>query len=334
MWNRMWKRSVRRSSTFAVTCPGQGIVLPGFLMPFQAHARSLAPVLDQIDDALGEKFTANLFNPSADFAQRWLASTANAQPAILLATYVIHHLFRELHGVDLVGRARFVLGHSLGEYLALCLAGVLDVGPAVRLVRKRGQLMEALRLHNCGMVALMIRPLAHDLVVDYFGTAGVVANINSPSQIVLSGQLPHLNKLVDDFKASHPKSILKTVPLPVSIPFHSPMIASIEPELAAQVSASQPTLGLPKTAVVANLSASAAPAASDPRRLVANTIAVNSCPVRWADSIAYCIDHGITDVVNLGPGLVLHALNGKFKVNSHALNSLDSFDLVLDLTRA
>lgn len=322
----MWRRSIRRKSTFAVTCPGQGIVLPGFLIPFKPHLQTIDPVLDQIDEALGEKFTANLFNPSAEFAQTWLRSTSNAQPAILLTTYIIHHLFRVLFDVDVVSQARFVLGHSLGEYLALCLNGVLDVGPAVQLVRKRGQLMEALQFSDCGMVALMIRPLAAPDVVQFFSDAGVVANVNGPHQLVVSGQLAPVHKLVDKYRAQNPKHILRVVPVPVTIPFHSPRLRAIEDELARQIAVSQPTLGRAKTAMVSNLTA--APA-HDTAEMVRNTIDANSRPVLWAASVDCCRANGVTDMVNLGPGEVVHNLNARLGVRNHAVGSVEAMEVVL-----
>lgn len=322
----MWRRSIRRKSTFAVTCPGQGIVLPGFLVPFKPHLQTIGPVLDQIDEALGEKFTANLFNPSAEFAQTWLRSTSNAQPAILLATYIIHYLFRALFDVDVVSQAKYILGHSLGEYLALCLNGVLDVGPAVQLVRKRGQLMEALQLHDYGMVALLIRPQFAADVVQFFTEAGVVANINGPQQLVISGLLAPVNKLVEEYRAQNAKHIVRVVPVPVTIPFHSPRLRAIEAELAHEIAGSQPVLGGARTAMVSNLTA--APA-HDAEEMVRNTIDVNSRPVLWAASVDCCRANGVTDMVNLGPGEVVHNLNARLGVRNHAVGSVEAMEAVL-----
>lgn len=311
----------RFKSTFAITCPGQGVIQPGFLLPYKSYSNHFESLLSEIDESLGESFTPNLFNSSSDFASNWLMKTSNAQPAILITTFVIHKLLKDLHNIDLFDNSAFILGHSLGEYLALCLNGVIDLTTAVKLVRKRGQLMENLNLTEQGMIALIINPRRFNDILGACKEKGVLANINSYQQIVLLGDLSELNLFIDGLKQSNPKSILKSIQLPVSIPFHSSKISVIEPELLQLVSFN--SLGKAKVPIISNLTGDIT---SDETSMVNNTINVNSNPVDWVGSIETCINSNVTDLINLGPGEVLQGLNGKFKIRNHALSDLNGLE--------
>lgn len=296
---------------FALCCPGQGIVQP--LLAAFKHQGAYSRVLDVVDDALGEKFSAQLTSPDPEVARSWLSRTSNAQPAILTATYIIHSLFERQHG-PLATRATYLMGHSLGEYTALTLAGLLPLREAVQIVRRRGQLLEDLQLQGHGMVALVVRPTALDAVVDHFDKLQVVANINSTNQVVISGQLDLLHKHIADFKATHPRLVLKAVPLPVSIPFHNEAIRSIEGHLSPLVASA----AVPAPPIISNLHAR-------PLRLAADTVAANSHPVRWTDALRTCASAGITHLVNLGPGDVLQGLHAKTNFTSVRLSTPEDF---------
>lgn len=300
---------------YALACPGQGIIPLGCLAPYIKFRPSLSRQLEQIDEALGEKFTTHLFNTDATFNNQWLSDTANAQPAILASTVLSLEAFRNQNGMDLALGAAYVLGHSLGEYTALTLAGVLDLRNAVRTVRKRAELMkEAVAKHsdNYAMYALLIKPHNWQSVVDSARSASILANINSTLQVVISGTEAQITA----FQSSHSKLYMRAVKLPVSIPFHNQILASVEPQLREYMS----TLAEPKVPIISNLNGSVATTRHD---IVSNTVAATSSPVQWIESLKTLQNHQ-TAVISLGPGSVMHSLNKK-TITSIPLQTPDDF---------
>lgn len=310
--------TTRRS---AVTCPGQGIIQAGFLGPYaQYRDNLLSPVLEEIDQALDMKFTENLFNQDPGFARDWLMHTANAQPAIVSTTYIINYLYEQVAGQSLIDCSDAILGHSLGEYSALLLSGVTDLSTAVRLVRRRGELMQSLLdpTSDYGMMALMIRPNQFDSLVSYFHEHRVLANINSFQQLVILGEKSQLQSVLSEVPGK--KSILKKISLPVQIPFHNELLSQIEPELTGLVDFS--SIKQPRIPIISNLSGEKV---LDAKQAVSNTIAVNSKPVQWVKSLSLLQAENYR-VLNLGPGEVLHNLNSKFDLENVSLSSLASFN--------
>lgn len=320
---RKYLYSARQYSAFAkrqitVTCPGQGIIESGLLAPFKSLQSYFQESLDEVDEALNEEFSKNLFNTSNDFANKWLIRTSNAQPAILLTTYIINQLLHRCYGVNLAQdeRVKYFMGHSLGEYTTLLLTKVLDLSVAVRLVRERGLLMEKVSKNDeYSMVLILFKPENFAKILSICREEGVLANVNSYLQLSLSGKSVRLQQVIDHINTST-RLILKSITLPVVIPFHNAVLDSVEPALRKYGRYAKK----PLKPIVSNLNGEAT---TDPFE---NTLLANSRPVQWVDSMNYVLRKGTTDIVNLGPGLVLQGLNKKFRVNNHAVTNVAAME--------
>jgi (acyl-carrier-protein) S-malonyltransferase len=306
---------------YALACPGQGIIPLGCLAPFSKFRPSISCQLDQIDEALGEKFSNHLFNTDLTFNSHWLSDTANAQPAILASTFLSLEVFRRQHNIDLASSASYILGHSLGEFTALTLAGILDLSCAVKTVRKRANLMKEVVLKYPAtyvMYALLVKPQNWQSVVDLARSESILANINSTLQVVISGT----EAQISEFRSSSSKLIMRAVKLPVSIPFHNQILTSIEPELREFLMSQ--TLAEPKVPIISNYSGSVS---STKNEILSNTVSATSAPVQWVESLKTLNDQDVS-VISLGPGSVMHSLNKK-AVSSILLQTPDDFPSII-----
>lgn len=311
---------------FAVVCPGQGILAKGCLAPLRNHLSQFRPILDCADQVLGENFSAHLLADPPKEADPWSLATANAQPAIVTATYVTHHLLRQLHGVDLARHPRVshLLGHSLGEYTALLLSGVLDLEAALRIVRRRGELMQLLvGRARYGMHVLVFRPRDFDAVVAAASGHGVLACVNNRTQILISGELEALDAAVAAMDEGT-RRVLRRVPLPVTIPFHHPVLAPVEDTLLQLPG----VLGAWSRPIVANVTGEPAPAGATAPEVYANTVRANSRPVQWKRSMEYLEEKGVDLVISLGPGAAVDAINSRFGVTNHPLKTVEDMAAV------
>lgn len=310
---------VRRASSFAVTCPGQGIIAKGCLSVLKSHQHLFQKTLDCVDETLGETFSQHLLEAPPSLADAWSQSTANAQPAIVASTYVIYSLFKQLYGIDLANdlRVSYLLGHSLGEYTALLLGGVLTLPQAIEVVRQRGLLMEELvKSKSYAMTVLVFKHTEFDAVVKVAQEHGVLACVNNGMQVLISGEPAQLQLAIDSMN-SPKKRILKLAKLPVTIPFHNKVLQPIDEKLAALVK-EQSVSSKP---VISNLTGEVC--TKDP---FLNTVKSNSRPVHWKRSMEYLVENGVTKVVNLGPGAAVDAINGRFKVDNFPLKTLEDFE--------
>ncbi len=240
-----------------------------------------------------------------------LKETMNTQPAVLTVSIACLAVLNE-HEFPF----RAVAGHSLGEYSALVAAGSLTFEDAVRLVHKRGMLMQkAVPLGTGGMAAII--GLERDdvkKVCDEAGDSGVVeiANLNSPQQIVIAGEMPALNKAMGLAKQAGARRI---VMLPVSAPFHCSLMKPVAVEMEKYLS--KIIIDDPVCGVVSNVTADYVRDAQAVRNALIRQI---SSPVLWTDSINLLIDDGIDAFVEVGPGKVLTGLvkriNRKVKTTS------------------
>lgn len=299
----------------AVTCPGQGLARTNLLAPYTKYRPVFHHTLAELDETLNQKFSHNLFNHEP----QWLAKTSNAQPAILSTTYIINEIIRNQFDIELVSPSTVLLGHSLGEYTALLLNQQLTLPTALKLVQMRAQLMEQLDLQSLGyrMKAIMFRPANYSQVLKVCVDNKVLANANSYQQLVLSGKESEINHTIDQINATK-KLVMKTVDLPVQIPFHHETLAPIQLELESFLATQPIKPGI--TSVVSNLNGKETRTSAD---IIHNTIHLNSKPVQWIESMETLTNMGVTDIVNLGPGQVLHNINTKFPFTNHSLDTLD-----------
>jgi len=285
--------------TTAYVFPGQGSQFVGMGAPYMPLRPIFRGTFDRAGEALGfDLKTLCLLGPEAE-----LADTLNTQPAIFthsLAAFYMAEMSGELPA------PAFVAGHSLGEISALCAAGALSFEDGVRLTRERGRLMKAAGEHTPGAMAAIInldREALQAVCDDVSArtTPGVViANDNSPGQIVISGGKEAVAAACEAAKARGAK---RALPLNVSIASHSPLMASIAEAFAAVVAATP--IQAARVPVVANTSA--API-THPDDIRAELTAQLTSPVRWVESVRWMHAQGVDSFVELGPKDVLSGL--------------------------
>ncbi|RCK62598.1 Malonyl CoA-acyl carrier protein transacylase [Candida viswanathii] len=313
---------------YAITCPGQGFYRNGLLEPVKHHRHLYQRYLEELDDTLQQDFSSRLFASEREQdAREWLGKTSNAQPAMLASAYILLKLVEtQTHGVGFVLGASYLLGHSLGEYTALVLSGVVDFATGLKVVRKRGELMEELCQGGrggveYGMVALLIKPKFVDDVVLLAREWNVLGNINSTFQIVVSGEVEKLHKFIDKLKEVNRLAVMKAVTLPVSIPFHSDILQPIVPELALLLEGQLKPQLIP---IISNLNGEVS---GDAETTVKNLLEANYQPVQWFKSMTFLEKSPVETVFNLGPGEAIHGINRKYKINSVSLDDIDNVQL-------
>jgi [acyl-carrier-protein] S-malonyltransferase/trans-AT polyketide synthase/acyltransferase/oxidoreductase domain-containing protein len=294
------------SSATTVVFPGQGSQRAGMGRDFAERFAPSRMAFDEASDALGLDVAALCFEEDPR-----LSLTEYAQPAILTTEIAMLRGLADAFGLQ----ARRFGGHSLGEYTAMVAAGVLPLAAAVRVVRERGRLMQqAVPVGRGGMLAVIGRDL--DVAAMERAVAGLavtVANDNSPEQVVLSG-------LAGDIAAAAHRLAtdagLRLVPLDVSAPFHSPLMAGIEPAFAIVLESCAVWDASRAPAVTSNLTGGFHD--GDPVALRGRLVRQISGTVRWRGNMATLAD-GATRIVEVGPG---RPLRGFFKAVGVAIESV------------
>ena len=255
-------------------------------------------MFEEVDDALGEPLSDLIWEGDLDT----LTLTQNAQPA-LMATSIAAVRALEAEGIGME-RASFVAGHSLGEYSALCAAGVLSLADAARLLRIRGIAMqEAVPVGLGAMAALLgldfaaVRDVANDAAQ---GDVCEAANDNDPGQVVVSGHKAAVERAVELAKARGAK---RAVMLPVSAPFHCALMAPAADVMDKALS--DVSFGVPTVPVVPNVRAQAC---SDPTELRALLVEQITGAVRWRESVAWMAGQGVTEIWEIGAGKALSGM--------------------------
>lgn len=298
----------------AFVFPGQGAQAIGMGKDVYDQVPEAREIFDVANRVLDYSLTDIIFNGPED----QLKQTANTQPALLTTSYALYKAF-EKKGI----KPDFVAGHSLGEYSALVVAGVMTFAEAVAIVRKRGQFMEqAVPNGEGGMAAVLgasreaLGALCDDITAV---TASVeMANVNCPGQIVVSGAAAGIQAVVERGKEAGAKRVL---PLEVSGPFHSSLMKPAAVRLDAALSEVHWQDAL--IPVVSNVSAHAEQAADRIRTLLVEQV---FSPVLWEDSVRYMIEQGTDTFVEIGSGNVLSGLIKKIdrSVQIVTLNSLEA----------
>ncbi len=278
--------------------PGQGAQTIGMGKDLADAYPASRAIFDEVDEALGEKLSSLIWEGEIDT----LTLTENAQPA-LMATSLAAMRALEAEGVG-IDAAAFVAGHSLGEYSALTAAGALTVADAARLLRKRGQAMQAAVPVGVGAMAALlgldldaVRTVAKEAAQ---GDVVAAANDNDPAQVVISGHKAAVERAVDLAKAAGAK---RAVMLPVSAPFHCALMQPAAEVMAEALDAV--TITAPAVPVVANVEA--APV-SDPDQIRALLKAQICGAVRWRESVARMAEDGVEDFWEIGAGKALSGM--------------------------
>ena len=286
--------------TRAFVFPGQGAQTIGMGRDLAQAYPAARAVFAEVDDALSESLSDLIWNGQAEQLQL----TQNAQPA-LMATSIAALRALESEGIA-VTTAAYVAGHSLGEYSALCAAGSLTLTDTARLLRLRGQAMQAAVPVGVGaMAALLGLDFATAAEVAAEAAQGEVcqaANDNDPAQVVVSGHRGAVERALEIAKARGAKRALL---LPVSAPFHCALMQPAADAMAAALS--EVTLLAPRVPLVANVRADAV---TDPETIRALLVAQVTGSVRWRESVLWMESHGVTEAWEIGAG---KALSGMIK---------------------
>ncbi len=284
----------------AFVFPGQGSQDVGMGQALAKEFPSAKAVFDEVDAALGEKLSTIMWDGPKDT----LTLTRNAQPALMAASMAVMRVLESEHGFVLADRVKYVAGHSLGEYSALAAAGALSISDTAKLLRLRGEAMQAaVPVGKGAMVALLGASLevAEKIAAEAAqGEVCQVANDNDPAQVVLSGEKTALER-VPEIAKTH--GVRRAVALPVSAPFHC---ALMQPAADAMAEAlSKVTMHKPTVPVVANVVAGPI---SDPAEIAKRLVEQVTGTVRWRESVLQMTAAGITDVYEIGSGKVLAGL--------------------------
>jgi len=304
-----------RSSTSAWLFPGQGSQSVGMGRDVYEQSAAARAVFEQADDMLGFSLSRLCFEGPANE----LTQTEHAQPALLTTSIALLEAAKER--ADLATPA-YMAGHSLGEYTALVAAGALQFPDALRLVRRRGELMAAATEGTMAAVMGLDLPTLEAVCADAsdVGTV-VVANQNAPGQLVISGAKEAVERAGALAKERGAKRVL---PLNVSAAFHSPLMQAAADGLQLAVAAVE-HMAAPAPPVIGNVTAIPLTNAGVLR---AELVTQVTAPVRWIASMERMHGDGVTRFVEIGPGTVLTGLvkrivTGAELVNVHDMASLE-----------
>lgn len=282
----------------AFVFPGQGAQTIGMGRDLAAAYPAARAVFEEVDEALGEKLSALIWEGDADT----LTLTANAQPA-LMATSLAAFRALEAEGFGITDAA-YVAGHSLGEYSALCAAGALGLADTARLLRRRGQAMqEAVPVGEGAMAAILgldaeaVAEIARDAAGDEVCEA---ANDNDPAQVVISGHKAAVERAAALAKERGAKRALM---LPVSAPFHCALMQPAARVMAEALAAVD--IHAPAVPVVANVLAEPVTEPGAIRRLLVEQVTGS---VRWRESVLCMGEAGVTEFWEIGAGKTLSGM--------------------------
>ena len=286
--------------SLAFIFPGQGSQAVGMGKALADAFGAARLVFEEVDAALGETLTRVIWEGPA----QTLMLTENAQPALMAVSLAAMRVLETEAGVDLARDARFVAGHSLGEYSALAAAGALSIADTARLLRIRGRAMQKAVPVGTGAMAALLG-LDFEQAVTVAGEAArdqvcQAANDNGGGQVVVSGDKAAVERAVELAKARGAK---RAMMLPVSAPFHCTLMQPAADAMAAALAGV--TVKSPVVPVVANVLAKPI---RDPVDIVDALVAQVTGTVRWRDSIAFMADAGVTQFYEVGAGKVLSGL--------------------------
>jgi len=330
-------------SKTALLFAGQGAQVVGMGRDLAAQFPSAKAWFDRANAALGYDLAAICFNgPDAE-----LTKTENAQPGIFLVSWVCFQLLRERVGVQASAcsgsatlkrelQPEATAGLSLGEFTALTAAGAMSFEDGLRVVRQRGRFMqEACEATRGGMAAVI--GLDEAPTREVCAEASVVlANLNCPGQLVISGETDKIEKACDLAKA---KGARKAIPLPVAGAYHSPLMASAQPKLQAELAKIK--LSAPLVPVISNVTGQpyecSVGAARQPSAHSADTTTQSeisrrlveqvTSSVLWEKSMRYLLAQGFTRFIELGPGTALTGFMKRIDKNAQMLNVADAASL-------
>jgi len=289
-------------------------------------AQAFAPareVFEEVDAALSQGLSKIMW----EGPKETLTLTENAQPALMAVSMAVMRVLEREKGLKLKDKVKFVAGHSLGEYSALAAAGAFSLADAARLLKLRGQAMQAaVPVGQGAMTALLgvgidaARKVAEAAAQ---GEVCQVANDNEPTQVVLSGQKTAIDRVAAVGKEF---GVRRAVPLPVSAPFHCMLMQPAADAMAKALAGV--TVNTPAVPVVANVLAQAI---SDPAEIKKRLVEQVTGTVRWRECVTYMTANGVTHFYEIGAGKVLSGLAKRIdpSVNAASIGSPADIDAAL-----
>lgn len=305
--------------------PGQGSQTVGMGRALAEASPTARAVFEEIDEALGQ----HLFRLMCEGPESELTLTENAQPAIMANAIATLRVLETEGGVRLVEKCNFVAGHSLGEYTALCAAGALPLSVTAALLKLRGRAMQAAVPVGIGAMAALLGAdieKAESLAAAAAeGETCTVANDNDPSQVVISGHKGAIDRAI---ALAKDHGIKRGILLPVSAPFHCPLMQPAADDMANALETT--TIHAPLVPLFANVTA--APV-SDPHTISAQLVQQVTGRVRWRESAIAMAEAGVTHFAEFG-GKVLSPMVKRSAGEDIATSSVISMDDIEALLKA
>mgnify|MGYP001410705842 FL=1 len=305
---------------FSVIFPGQGSQLVGMGKDFYNKYTLVQDLFREADDTLGFSLSNLILNgPRED-----LDLTENTQPSIFLISYSIFKLIKEEFNINL-NKANFFAGHSLGEYSALASSGALSFSDTLRILKIRGKVMQSSVPKGVGgMVAVLGSEI--EIIENFINENKTkyecyIANDNSASQIVLSGNIEDLEKMMVDLKSAN----IKNIKLPVSAPFHCKLMNKAT--LVMQEEIAKLNFKEPENILISNVTGKEIANSNELKDLLVKQI---ESRVRWRESVLLMINKGVNQFIEIGPGKVLSGLIKRIdrNVKVNAINAEEDIKLI------
>ena len=297
--------------------PGQGSQAVGMGKALAEASPTARAVFEEIDEALGQ----HLFRLMCEGPESELTLTENAQPAIMANAIATLRVLETEGGVRLVEKCNFVAGHSLGEYTALCAAGALPLSVTAALLKLRGRAMQAAVPVGIGAMAALlgadIEKAEALAAAAAEGETCTVANDNDPSQVVISGHKDAIDRAI---ALAKDHGIKRGILLPVSAPFHCPLMQPAADDMASALATT--TIHAPLVPLFANVTAAAV---SDPATISAQLVQQVTGRVRWRESVIAMAEAGVTHFVEFG-GKILSPMVKRSAGEDIATSSIISMD--------
>ena len=305
---------------FSVIFPGQGSQIVGMGKEFYTKFDTVKKLFNDADEILGFSISNLILEGPKDK----LDLTENTQPAIFLVGYSIFQLLKKEFNIDL-NKANFFAGHSLGEYTALASANALSFSDTLRILKIRGNAMQsAVPKGEGGMVAVLgseIEKIEKIIEENKNKYECFIANDNSNSQLVVSGNNNEIKKFILDLKSNS----IKNIKLPVSAPFHCKLMKKATDIMGKEIEKLE--FKDPKNILISNVTAKEITSSSLLKDLLIKQI---ESRVRWRESVILMINKGVSQFIEIGPGKILSGLikrtDKNIKVN--AINHEEDIKLI------
>ena len=305
---------------FSVIFPGQGSQLVGMGKEFYDKYDFVKKLFKEADEILQSPLSKLIL----EGPKEELDLTVNTQPAIFLISYSIFNIVKNEFNIDL-SKAKYFAGHSLGEYSALCSAGYLNFEDTIKILKIRGDAMQnAVPKGEGGMVAVLgstvevIEKIIKDNEKEFHIQ---IANDNSEGQLVLSGKINDIEKLMEILKSNS----IKNIKLPVSAPFHCKLMNNATLVMKEEIA--KLNFNEPKKILISNVTGKEISNSKELKELLVKQI---ESSVRWRESVLLMIEKGVTEFIEIGPGKVLSGLIKRIdkNVKVSAINTEEDIKLI------